>query len=565
MKRLFLLLFLLAVPIMGATYKIEEDMISYLGRMKTEEDESSAFGLRDMTYVPDCFNSTAVDDVTWDDPTPSDGWPGCLLTIDEDMGFVLFDIVPPTGTGTNLVQIVGDEFDMDGTLPENADSGCPDNDPYPCDPAVPYAPTGTTNSEEISVYYDDDYDGIGGCRVFWVHMREYAAAPQDNAEVFGYSDCDPDNPNPQGMWRWTAQADVDTTTADPYRATMYTYGLRRFTDTIADDYFGGNEMYFATGKSTGSRGSSLGPSLGVRPWTFPTDSGGWDDLIPVMYYKSGTGYPRWYTQTKFSGVGGTTQLTIMSRLPGGEAVRIINGADEYEAMLYVQQKPKVDSSVYPANDPANSSPDESEAYDPVPDGRPGPWQTYAEGAAAGDWPDPTVNPIVWYGIERFSDNNGEKQQPSYMDFASDGSRIPWDTNIISTCSRGTGPGAQVQGTVLWLYELAELGKVYAGTSAYQYDTIQPYGEVDISTDIGNDGRDPWDGCMQPGVWSGVIYYPPQNAIIFSHADEYSGSQPPYSSGSSIGLSVWQIDVGAEASDPDLFIKVDGEISGGTIQ
>ena len=556
MRKLISLLSLLAIPAYGQVEKITTDMISYAGRFETQVGESTAFGLRDITYVPDCFNSTAVDDVTWADPTPSDGWPGCLLGYDEDGGFTLIDIVPPTGNGAYTAQVVGAEFDLDGTVPENADSGCKDGCTLPSGNS--YSATGITNSEESSLYYDDNWDGLGGCRVFWMRMREYATQPYDNAEVFGYSDCDPDNPNAQGMWRWTTQADADTTTNDPYRATMYTFGLRRFDADIATDYFGGNEMYFATGKSTGSRGSSLGPSLAVRPWTFPTDSDGWDEVVPIMYYKSATGYPRWYTQTKFSGVGGTTQLTIMSRLPGGEAVRINSGGTDYEAMIYIQQKPQVDTSLYPSDNPSAYSPDESEAYDPVPDGRPGPWQTYAAGAASGLWPDPTVNPIVWYGIEKFTDLNGEKQQPSYMDFASDGSRMPWDTDIVSTCTRGTGPGAQRQGTVMWLYELAELGKLYAGTSAYQYDTIQPYGEVDITVDVDNDGYQRYDSCLQPGVWNGVVYYPPQNAIMFSHADEYNGAAPPYSSGGDIGVSVWTINVtGASPETPSVRVVVDG--------
>ncbi|MBW2527227.1 MAG: hypothetical protein JRI23_23805 [Deltaproteobacteria bacterium] len=318
------------------------------------------------------------------------------------------------------------------------------------------------------------------------------------------------------MWQ------LDQTGTAPYRVTSWSYNITRVPQPIADDHFDGDAMAFGPGKSTGSRGSSLGPSVGVRPWTVPTTAA--DGFVPLVYYLSPGGYPRWYQPSKFRGAT-DAQATLCSRTPGGEFVRI----GDREAYVTLGQRAVVNTAEYPANDPDGAGPTEA--------GYAG--QTYQDDPC---WPDPLQHPVQWYGIEECDGGGGSgaaaEQQPSFHDYDCNGGRIPTDCNLVSTCSHGTGPSCSNKQIFLYLYSLTDLAAAHAGSR--DPETIQPYYERQITVDLDGDGWDEIENCVQPGVWSGVTADHDRGYLLFAHGVEPGGSAPPYSGGSRMGVSVYAL-------------------------
>jgi hypothetical protein len=582
---LLALCMLVALPLGAATIQLDSDDITYLGYFRLPDADPFNNGAKDITLVPDCMGET--------DPTPvgSDGYGGCILTVGKNNGgqfpMRMTDIVPPTLTGSNTSAAVGAEFEPLGTLYGTV--GC---DGTGCNLTDP----------EATIYYDQS-----GCTLVWSAYNEYATSPKDTDYAFGTSSCSISTPNPQGMYRFDDESDVNTLVTDPYRVTKWIYNIKKIPSAIATDYFGGNQMLLGPGKCTGSRGSSAGASFGVRPWTFPTGSGGWDGFVPIFYYNSPTGYPRWYQATDFqspapspacagvedphtccTGVGtGCTgrDWSIDDRIAGVEAIRIAYGGDNYEAALFIGRANIVDPNVFPASSLGSTATEQ--ASDPVPDSRNGSWGTY------GSWdgtlyPDLDEVPIAWYGIQVYSPTNIVRQQPSVTDYASDGSFIPYDSNIVANCTGGTGPNSQARRLMIWLYDLAELGNMYdnatctapatpiacctgdgTGTcSSYGPEDIDPYAEIYVPFDPNNDGvLSQAETCIQSGRQYGMAYDHTNDILYISAATDPGTSGPPYADGYRRGILMFKIDPSGGAGGGTIWEQrfEAGSITGGTVQ
>ncbi|MBW2522952.1 MAG: hypothetical protein JRI23_02190, partial [Deltaproteobacteria bacterium] len=187
----------------GSTSDLLGEDISHAGYFRLPNDGAYSFGARDMTYVPDCMGET--------DPSPDDGYPGCLLQVTLGANVVLSDIPVPTPDGSNVAVTVLPEWDLTGTLPES--NG--------------YNGDGT-NSEELAAIY---YEQGPPCRIWWTYMREYANRPADDDPLLAYSECSTTAPSPQGMWQ------LDQTGTAPYRVTSWSYNITRVPQPIADDHF----------------------------------------------------------------------------------------------------------------------------------------------------------------------------------------------------------------------------------------------------------------------------------------------------------------------------------------
>lgn len=564
MKRLIFLLPILGMtmPILGATLPLTSSHFTYEGYFRFPEISEFAGGAYDMTLVADCMGET--------DPSPSDGYPGCIMTTDVLKG-QMSDIVPPTLTGSNTSTAVLLNWDFTGDLPFTV--GC---DGTGC----------ALGSNELAIYYEQN---AAPCRFIWAFYHEYATQPMDDHYFFGTSSCSVSTPNPQGMWRFDIEADVNTGTTDPYRVTKWIYNITRIPSGAATQYFGGDEMLFGPGKCTGSRGSSAGPSFGVRPWTFPTDSNGWDEFVPLFYYNSPSGYPRWYIPTDFQAPISGRDWTLSDSVVGVEVVQIPYGGDVYEAAIFLGSAAIPDATLNPADDPTNKRPDEVEtvgildSMDP-----PGAqWPLYST-EMNGMIPDMTEVPLVWYGVATFTPGAASQQQPAIADYADPSGciglddphpccisagvgqncRVPWDTSMISTCSHGTGPSSQHVSSFIWLYDLAELGEMYAGTSGYGPEELMPYEEIDVTFDPGNDGVTAIDTCVQVIRQRGLDYDHTNDWLYSTVETDPSGDNPPYAGGGGRGVAMWSIDVtGGAGPGPSAGPQsvTGGGVSGGKVE
>lgn len=553
MRKLFILLLFLATSSNAATVMLDSTSITYLGWFKAPTTAVFNFGLTDMTYVPDCGWAT--------DPTPvgTDGYAGCLIGVDSDVSqtVAMMDIVAPTMTGVNTASEVIGAWDITESVPENATPPRPDS-----------------GMNKLAVYYEEGPP----CKIRWILMKHYANLPFDDDELFGFSDCSHTTPNAQGMWRFDDTAQIDTSVTDPYRVTSWVFNLERVPAGPCTDYFGGDCMMLGPGKSVGSRGSSAGPSFGVRPWTWPTDDSDYDGFTPIITYPEGR-YPEWTDVSLYQWPLSPlwTGASKSDHYPGQHVVRITTGGNDYEALIVIGSKPVVDNRIYPLSEYATARPDQSSSYTtmeagvptPAPDPPGGQWDTYASRSTGGDlWPDITLHPQEDYGIESYSAASSIKQQPAFVDVDKNGALVPFDTRIVSTCSHGTGPSISAAKTYLIFYELAELGAIYAGTSGYTYQTIQPYEAMEITIDPNNDGFDVPDSCVQPTRFFGTAYDYTNNILFVAHSSAYSGTSAPWSEVAQRGVSMWKIEppTGVPPAAPVGESKGDGGgVAGGKVE
>lgn len=522
-------------------------------------DDSNHSRARSIAYESGCLGLT--------DPSPSDGYPGCLLIgIANDAiangqhgNLTVTEIVPPTLTGVNQTGSppVKSAFRVVGTVPY--DEGY----------------TSGFGSDEWDFFYDESTD-----RLVWTYYKEYAGRPADDDLVWGWTDFTGDTPTVNtSMYRWTDQADANTTTSDPYRATKYAYNVRKIPSGIATSYFGGNQMLLGPGKCSGSRGSSAGPSAAIRPWTFPTGATGWDGVTPLSYFNSSIGYPRWYVDTKFEGDddrqwgnGDTCMSNFM--------VRISYGGDTYEGMLTLCSRAIIDTNMYPGNN-ANAKPTDGTYTTETYQNQCAGGYAACGGVATGtyNWPNPLYHPVYWYGIESYDAGNTRKQNPSNNDYCPDAdcfpsspddNVMPNDTNLVSTCDHGTGPNRGLHREAVWFFwNLAELGNLYAGTSGYTEETFQPHDSYTFEPDPDNDGWQEPDTCVLRG-----------RAVMFATMDETNnfiyvmrprngqGSQRPYNDGPQTAVDVFEIDVTGGGGGGGTIWKQNfegGSIGGGTVQ
>jgi hypothetical protein len=460
---------------------------------------------------------------------------------------IMSDIVTPTMTGTNTSQTVISKWDLDGSVGFNE--------------------YGSSGQMEMALYYDEDWNGLGDCRIVWSYYKDYGNSPLNDEKVWGYSDCNATTPNPQGLYDQTIQAEAGIGSwDDPFRATKYVYNITKIPSGVATAYFDGDQMLLGPGKSSGSRGSSAGPSVVIRPWTFPTDSDGWDEAVSVLYYNSSSGYTRWYQDTAFRGTD-DTNWWVDDWVVGQEMIRVSYLGDNYEALVVLGRKSAVDTSTYPYND-ANAKPTvgsyTTETY----------WNQCANGhencggtvTGTNSWPNPTYVPRQWYGTEDYDAGQATVQNPSFTDHEGDGSDMPGDTNLVSVCSHGTGPTSDYRNMHWWFYDLAEIGAMYQGTSSYGPGELQPYDQKVWFFDPENNGRDNYDNCIQPQRQYGIAYDHTNQLMYLSVPTDPGTSGTYYDTGVRRGIVVFSVDVtGSSAPSSATDTLVGASVAGGAVE
>lgn len=452
-----------------------------------------------------------------DDPSFSDGYPGCIVVsgkfqpAPDPVIIGAFDIVPPTMTGTNEANIVVPMYDVTAGYP---------NDNFP------EAHSGKL--ESVFEIYVVESGGV--CQsIHWWYIGFYTDKPI-GVPIYGISDCDTTNPTVRGMWPVTENTSPPGNMgADPLHPHKYDRGIIKIPRGIADKYFDGYRQAFASGKQTGTEGTSAGPSLAIRtqtPWSAPDTCE--IDIQPALYYYTGTrdkyqGYPRWYLDEQFATTDGY-EFTNVHRGNGGEIVADGN----FSAYVQPIRRPYFCPDCYPANDP-NAGPTyctnctvrdrETIQY------RPG-HKVYSEKYREypKKYPDPDKDVITWYGMQSCGDGKEAdyKQFPSWVDWIAGGGNSPMDckikdSNASRVCEAGTGPNGVNYHTELVFYSVPELSDAYKG-SRKPYE-IMPYAELEITPDRSNDGYNAEDYCIGKPI--GTTYDEESNILFVG----YGGPTP----------------------------------------
>lgn len=383
-----------------------------------------------LTVVPDCLGLK--------DPSPDDGYPGCMLSFQkqtEKRLVGLYDIVPPDGS---KAQELRDPWPLFGQYPEEA------------------------HAEHFGRGLDRPYDLLydrrpdGSCRIWWNFVFYYANGMKFGTPFLGVSSCDPDKPEPKGMWGFPNEKLGDN---HPNR---YSRSLGLIPQEIADRYFEGKNLLIGQGKGTGTRGSSGGPSFAVRPATIP--DGPMNDFNALLWYRA-RGYPCWAEEQDFhmtvvsAGVEYEQDFTLCSQNIGGEV--ITDG--QRSAVVTAMSLPLWDPEAYPYN-----------RTDTI----------YHQGNPVfPDLRDPDVKlPVVYYGEETCE----SRQPPSFQEFPAGGNkgrcnhreRMPADCEIVGECHGGAGPHCNNIHSFLVLYDPAELAKI----QKRKVDPwkVLPYANLDIT-------------------------------------------------------------------------------------
>jgi hypothetical protein len=293
-----------------------------------------------LTYMPDCMG--------YADPTPADGYPGCLggfgkrtnaigeycktsgnnccnpdnncepvdpTDCDGCAGtveapwlgswfevtrgcFNIMDIVPPAG---QAVQVGPGGWDLGDTYAleyneaadnwDEADGAEADDGWHYSDLNASSPLANCTEKPEKqcyinhSNYFASYYDkGPSHCRIWFSYGDWYASAGSDDPWLW-YSACDRDTPNPQGAFDF---GDEDGGNWDPNHTLKQYMILADIPYDRSITYFGGETMLFGGHRNSGGgNGSSAGPTMHLRPWTIPTPDGGGhvQDHTDVLWYR----------------------------------------------------------------------------------------------------------------------------------------------------------------------------------------------------------------------------------------------------------------------------------------
>ena len=210
--------------------RIEPGDLQYEGTFSVPPGSAQgdfSFSLNAMSFVPDCMGRV--------DPTPDDGYPGCLLmTSDLNRKVGLVDIPGPDGSASLVV----DHWKVVGVMPERR----------------PYIPS---NWKIQGLLYDLREDGT--CRIWWHAMSDYGGYTQYNWPTLGMSSCGSGWPRARGLWH------VGPTTDDPtqsvYHSNKIMGTLRLAPKDFADRNLKGKRLVSGWSKDAGTRGGSPGPSL----------------------------------------------------------------------------------------------------------------------------------------------------------------------------------------------------------------------------------------------------------------------------------------------------------------
>ncbi len=411
---------LLLITLPAGAERLDPKSINYLGHFLPPVPQGSgtaqtwSWGLQGMTLIPDCLGRT--------DPSPSDGYPGCIGAFGNVNGYMfgVFDIVPPGRQARQVVPfyVLGED--------------------------LPREVLGFIGSEQ---YWDVLLDqGPGYCRLWWTYGTWYVRIRED-PPFLGMSSCDPNAPNPKGMWdfgpEWSGNIEDD-----PYATAKMYRGLSIIPSSLADQHFDGKQMMLGISFKNGTVGASQGPSLYVRNLAIPKAGppGPVMDLTPLLWYRF-TNYAKWWDEPEMN--GGAARHWLEATAYGAEFVASSAG----DAVVIPWEEPTINPLDYPCSDPS--------AYrdnDPT-------------------TPEPCEIPVCWYGVGTCTPGPALNQQPSFWEDTSTGQPMPKDCNIKDKCRPSTGPHCLSERPFLILYDLDELADVYAGRRPH--NNPQPYAKIPL--------------------------------------------------------------------------------------
>lgn len=402
------------------------------------------------------------------DPTPDDGYPGCIAAFEnvtqKPHRLGVYDIVPPGGTA----QTVAQPWDVMAGLPESE--------------------LGRIGNSQA---YDVLYDPGPPCRLWWTYGTWYVRV-QEDMPFLGVSSCDPSAPDPQGLYDVGPESgDIQ---ADPFHTAKLFKDLSVIPQSVADAHFGGKRMLMGGSRESGTRGGSQGPAAYVRPLA-PPSSDPVMDVTPLLWYKL-TGYMDWRDSPEMR--GGAIRHWAKAGSRGGEIVATAAGA----AYVVPWYSPGIDRSDYPCSDP-------SAPYwgDP-------------------ETPEPCQVPVCWYGIAACDPGFTGKEhlQPSFWEKDASGARMPTDCKVgPSEYGSGTGPHCRAPEAYLLFYDVADLAAVYRNEAAH--NTPQPYAKLSIPFRVprlhGGTTYDESSGKLYVGTGG-----PSPRVHIFSLGDDEPPPPPP---------------------------------------
>lgn len=479
MRKLFLICALLAAPLGAAD--LPTDSVSYLGFFRMPSGQ--AFMEGGLSLATGCLGQS--------DPSPSDGYPGCMMVIEKQLtvpgevaSLIVTDIVPPTSTGANRASTVVSRYDPLGTtMTDLAEWSGTQEKLFD----IFVVESGTTCQKIHGVYKDYYQDTEVGYRTHIV----FDCTTSPTVSYVENVEANPSPPTNAG--------------ADGYHPHKQVGSLAKIPAGIASGFGGYTEAYFGGNKLNGTNGRSAGLSITLREETGFSDYTNDIDLVPLAYYYTGTessyqGFPTFYSYGQFTVPSGPdANIRMYGR--GGEF--LLDGT--YEAAVALVQTPTWASYLYPAND-ANAGPKNCTVSNctyadtpPYTDGDSIYSEEYRNYPAK--YPDPDSDPVVWYGAAISTCDgytNNYKQLPSFTDYIPGGAIGPLDCDVIdenaayNTCGGGTGPQGLNLKTYMVFFSIPDLEDVYNGL-AEGYEVV-PYASLDITPDISNNGYDSEDWC-----------------------------------------------------------------------
>lgn len=508
-----------------AATDMETDSLTYLGFFRMPS--GNAFMEGGLSLATGCLGQS--------DPSPSDGYPGCMMVIEKQLtvpgevtSLIVTDIVPPTATGENRASTVVSRYDPHGTaMTDLAEwSGTQEKtfDIYVVE-------SGTTCQQIHGVYKDYYQDTDVGYRTHFI------------------IDCDTSTPTVEVIENVAANPSPPSNAgADGHHPHKQVGSLAKIPASIASSLGGYTEAYFGGNKLNGTNGRSAGLSITLRTETGFSDYTGDIPIKPLVYYYTGTessyqGFPRWYSYGQFALPDGTpANIRMYGR--GGEF--LLDGS--YSAAVALVQTPKWSASLYPANDanagPKNCTTSGCTVTDtpPYSDGDAVYSEEYRDYPAK--YPDPDSHPVVWYGAAITTcsgESNTYKQLPSFEDFTGTGAVEPLDCDIIdentayNICGGGTGPQGLNLRTELVFYSIDDLADSYNG--AVNPHEVLPYASLDVTPDVLNDGYTTDDYCHSMPL--GTTYDETNNLLYIAFGKVGDGI-----------VQVYEIDAAASAPATD---------------
>jgi hypothetical protein len=411
-----------------------------------------------LTVVPDCMGRP--------DPTPDDGYPGCLLILGAPAGKDVVGLMDVPTPGTRAVTVI----------------------PQWSLGAWQFSVTNSPNhfSGNLHNVFDVAYDPGSDCKLWWSYIPYYANGVVDDTPFLGYSSCDPANPTPQGGWHLPRIEDEAGRNATFLNKAGWYFTLLPASQCVNLFDIPTKCFLLGAGKTKGARKSSAGPAFAVIG--VPTDLTNSEAPygLPLVYYPhpiDGEGnYPKWWEtiliENEVAYQGG---LFLKSSFgSGGEYIETADGEVFVEIISEPQPQP---DGVYP-NITAGQVRYDGDPTTP-----------------------PSDFPLSWYGV---NDCNGgaQIQQPSFHDFKRERTGTTWalaDTDCalghgvgsLVCPGGGTGPRTSQTEHYIQLYDPADIQKSRVG--AVKPWEVQPYAKISL------DQLNRFGGCQRQN--NGTAYDP----------------------------------------------------------